>query len=98
MCFLLMTVFSLVPSVGAGRKSRDRKKGGGPEEAEAIESLSRVFGIDHAPQGQVGATPPQFMLELFNDITDAGGLIKKGGPYNASTVVSFPDRGMYTLT
>ncbi|XP_052783655.1 bone morphogenetic protein 3-like [Mya arenaria] len=97
--FGLLIVFTLILRVDCGKKNKDKgKKGGsagggdGPEETEAIERLSKVFGIEHAPQHMVGATPPQFMLELFNDITDSGGLIKKGGPYNASTVVSFPDR------
>ncbi|KAH3869140.1 hypothetical protein DPMN_032300, partial [Dreissena polymorpha] len=89
LCYLL-TVFCLTIRAVDGKRKKGPK--GAVEETEAIERLSKVFGIEHAPQNNVGATPPQFMLELFNDITDAGGLIKKDGPYNASTVVSFPDR------
>lgn len=73
-----------------GKKKKDKKAE--VEETEAIERLSRVFGIEHAPEHNVHSTPPQFMLTLFDDITDSGGLIKKDCPYNASTIVSFPDR------
>ena len=72
----------------AGKKQKGEK-----DQTEAIERLSRVFGIEHVPEHEFRKSPPQFMLELFNDITDVGGLIRKKGPYNASTVVSFPDRG-----
>lgn len=86
-CYLL-TMMNLLPTAHGGKKNKNLEV----EETEAIERLSRVFGIEHAPEHNVRATPPQFMLELFNDITDSGGLIKKDGPYNASTIVSFPDR------
>lgn len=72
----------------AGKAGKSEK-----EQTEAIERLSRVFGIQHVPEHEFTKVPPQFMLELFNDITDVGGLIRKKGPYNASTIVSFPDRG-----
>lgn len=98
LCYLLV-IFNLLPDPVSGARTRKGKtKNSGKsdvEETEAIERLSKVFGIDHAPQHNVRSTPPQFMLQLFTDITDAGGLIKKDGPYNASTVVSFPDRGRY---
>ncbi|XP_053393409.1 bone morphogenetic protein 2-like [Mercenaria mercenaria] len=84
-CYLLTMTY-----VDGGKKNKGKKSQA--EETEAMERLSRVFGIEHAPQHNVHSTPPQFMLELFNDITDSGGLIKKDGPYNASTIVSFPDR------
>lgn len=90
MCYVL-TMISVLPHVDGGRKTKAKKPG--VEETDAIERLSRVFGMDHVPDHNVRSTPPQFMLELFKDITDSGGLIKKDGPYNASTVVSFPDRG-----
>lgn len=85
-CYLLT-----MTNVYGGKKSKGKKAD--VEETEAIERLSRVFGIEHAPEHNVHSTPPQFMLTLFDDITDSGGLIKKDCPYNASTIVSFPDRG-----
>ena len=89
--YTLLILDCLPPGYGrrAGKKQKDEK-----EQTEAIERLSRVFGIDHVPEHEFRKSPPQFMLELFKDITDVGGLIRKKGPYNASTVVSFPDRGM----
>lgn len=81
---------NFLPCVNGGKK--EKKDKAEVEETEAIERLSRVFGIEHVPDHNVRSTPPQFMLELYNDITDSGGLIKKDGPYNASTIVSFPDR------
>lgn len=97
MCLYLLAVLNFVSdpvAAGKNRKGKSRTSGkAGVEETEAIERLSEVFGIEHAPQHSVRSTPPQFMIELFNDITDSGGLIRKDGPYNASTVVSFPDRG-----
>lgn len=97
MCLYLLAVLNFVSdpvAAGKNRKGKSRKSGkAGVEETEAIERLSEVFGIEHAPEHSVRSTPPQFMIELFNDITDSGGLIRKDGPYNASTVVSFPDRG-----
>ena len=97
LCYLII-IFNLTPDAVAGartRKAKSKKSSSksGVEETEAMERLSKVFGIEHAPEHNVHSTPPQFMLELFKDITDAGGLIRKDGPYNASTVVSFPDRG-----
>ena len=95
LCYLLV-ILNYLPKVDGGRKNKKRKSASAAaEQSEAMERLSRVFGIDHAPLHSVRATPPQFMLELFNDITDAGGLNKKDGPYKASTIVSFPDRGIY---
>lgn len=99
MLCILLAMFNLMPGTVQGARTKRGKlkssKKNNVEETEAIERLSKVFGIDHAPQHSVRATPPQFMLELFNDITDSGGLIRKDGPYNASTVVSFPDRGKH---
>ena len=82
----------LPPGYGArvGKAGKSEK-----EQTDAIERLSRVFGIDHVPEHEFIKAPPQFMLELFKDITDVGGLIRKKGPYNASTVVSFPDKGKF---
>lgn len=88
--FYLCAILPLVRDADGGKKNKN--KNSEVEETEAIQRLSQVFGIEHAPQHDVRSTPPQFMLELFDDITDAGGLIKKDGPYNASTIVSFPDR------
>ena len=77
--------------------ARNVKDEAAPGETDAIQRLSKVFGIDNVPRHSVKATPPQFMLELFNDITDYGGLIRKDGPYNASTIISFPDKGRSSI-
>ena len=90
--FILLMMDCLPPGYGARTAKAGKAE---KEQTEAIERLSRVFGIDHVPEHEFSKAPPQFMLELFKDITDVGGLIRKKGPYNASTVVSFPDRGEY---
>ena len=96
-CFIFILLVMDCLHYGYGGRA-DKKQKGAQEQNEAIERLSRVFGIDHVPEHEFRKSPPQFMLELFKDTTDVGGLIRKKGPYNASTVVSFPDRGKLPLT
>lgn len=63
---------------------------------DAIDRLSRVFGISRVPVDFHHRAPPQYMVELFDSITDEGGLVKSKTPFDADVVRSFPDRGKFT--
>nr|QKV26404.1 ADMP [Lottia goshimai] len=62
------------------------------EPRDPIDRLSRLFGISKIPAKVIHRSPPQYMVELFKDVTDAGGLTKQQNPYNANIVRSFPDK------
>ncbi|KAK6171140.1 hypothetical protein SNE40_019394 [Patella caerulea] len=64
----------------------------GSEPNDALNRLSRLFGISKIPAKVFHRSPPQYMVELFQDVTDAGGLTKRQNPYNANVVRSFPDK------
>lgn len=88
--FLLLALHT----VGAGRTNPSRTQSPeGEGQTEAIQRLSRVFRIDRVPMRIFNRSPPQYMTELFKNITDRGGLMRMGSPYNANTVRSLPDRG-----
>jgi len=64
-------------------------------QTQVIQRLSRFFGIDRVPVRVFHKSPPQFMMDLYDSITDSGGLMKRNSPYNADTIRSFPDRRKY---
>lgn len=72
---------------------RKHKTDAASNQTEVIERLSKFFGIDNVP-GRVfhHKAPPQYMLELYNSMTELGGLMKRAGPYRADVIRSFPDR------
>ncbi|KAK3089798.1 hypothetical protein FSP39_006621 [Pinctada imbricata] len=61
-------------------------------QTEVIERLSRFLGIERIPGRIFHRSPPQYMLDLYQSITDSGGLMKRDGPYKADVITSFPDR------
>jgi hypothetical protein len=60
-----------------------------------IQRLSNFFGIDRIPGRIFRKPPPDYMMDLYNSITDSGGLMKREGPYKADVIRSFPDRREY---
>ncbi|XP_064626089.1 bone morphogenetic protein 7-like [Lineus longissimus] len=63
-----------------------------PLESEAMNRLSQVFGMEKPPIKFHHRAPPQYMVELFNSITDDSGITKTKGPFDADVVRGFPDR------
>ncbi|CAI9723379.1 morphogenetic 2-like [Octopus vulgaris] len=62
---------------------------------DALERLSRVFGIRRLPSPDKVSPhmiAPEYMTQLYQSITDSGGLTKANSPYNADIIRSFPDR------
>lgn len=41
--------------------------------------------------------PPQYMLDLYNEVADANGLTRLPGPYGATVVRAFSEKGLYSL-
>lgn len=81
---------SLLPSVlNANRRNGDEEE----ERAEAIERLSQVFRLDKVPVLRHHRSPPQYMLELYNNVADNDGITKNKSPYGSDVVRGFPDRG-----
>ena len=60
---------------------------------DVLNRLSKVFGISRIPRASVHRSPPQYMKELYAEITDTGGLSRTSGPYNSNVIRSFPDKG-----
>ena len=61
--------------------------------SEAIERLSKVFGIDKPPIRIHHRAPPQYMVDLYNSIAYQSGITKHKTPYDADVVRGLPDRG-----
>lgn len=64
-------------------------------QTEVIQRLSNFFGIDRIPGRIFRKPPPDYMMDLYNSITDSGGLMKRESPYKADVIRSFPDRRKY---
>ena len=71
--------------------------GGDPPPQDALARLSQVFGIARIPRHSIHRSPPQFMKEMYQDISGIGGLSRKAGPYNSNVIRSFPDKGEWLL-
>ena len=83
---------SLLPTV---LNANRRNEGGGPQErAEAMERLSKVFRLDKVPVLRHHRSPPQYMVDLYNNVADNDGITKNRSPYGSDVVRGFPDRGM----
>ena len=83
---------SLLPSVllvNANRRNGEEEE----ERAEAIERLSQVFRLDKVPVLRHHRSPPQYMVELYNNVADNDGITKNKSPYGSDVVRGFPDRG-----
>ncbi|XP_043248029.1 bone morphogenetic protein 2-like [Colletes gigas] len=60
---------------------------------EALEKLQQVLGIrSHGEKTGRRKVPPQFMLELYNNVADPSGVTRGRNPYNAKVVRSFIER------
>lgn len=86
---MLRLVFFILIYLGLLTEAKKRKVS---NETFVIERLSNLFGIDKIPVRIFNRSPPQYMLDLYNSITDSGGLLKRDSPYHADVVRSFPDR------
>ena len=83
---------SLLPTI----LNANRRNGNGEAEedrAEAIERLSKVFRLDKVPVLRHHRSPPQYMIELYNNVADNDGITKNRSPYGSDVVRGFPDRG-----
>ena len=79
-------------SNNASRASPHKKSSNSPK--DALSRLSKVFGISRIPERSILRSPPQYMRDLYNTMTETGGLSKKSGPFNSNVIRSFPDKGM----
>ncbi|XP_068972677.1 bone morphogenetic protein 2-like [Bombus flavifrons] len=60
---------------------------------EALEKLQQVLGIrSHSEKTGRRKVPPQFMVELYNNVADPSGVTRGKNPYNAKVVRSFIER------
>ncbi|XP_050574258.1 bone morphogenetic protein 2-like [Bombus affinis] len=60
---------------------------------EALEKLQQVLGIrSHGEKTGRRKVPPQFMVELYNNVADPSGVTRGKNPYNAKVVRSFIER------
>ena len=85
---------SLLPTV----LNANRRNGKNEEDrAEAIERLSQVFRLDKVPVLRHHRSPPQYMVELYNNVADNDGITKNRSPYGSNVVRGFPDRGKLHL-
>lgn len=54
----------------------------------------QVLGIrSHGEKTGRRKVPPQFMVELYNNVADPSGVTRGKNPYNAKVVRSFIERG-----
>lgn len=74
--------------------SRGFRLGDQRERAEAIERLSQVFRLDKVPVLRHHRSPPQYMVDLYNNVADNDGITKNRSPYGSNVVRGFPDRGL----
>lgn len=60
---------------------------------QSMKSL-QVLGIrSHGEKTGRRKVPPQFMVELYNNVADPSGVTRGKNPYNAKVVRSFIERG-----
>ncbi|CAK9830331.1 Bone morphogenetic protein 3 [Anthophora retusa] len=60
---------------------------------EVLQKLQEVLGIrSHGEKTGHRKVPPQFMLELYNNVADPSGVTRGRNPYNAKVVRSFIER------
>lgn len=90
MCWILILCACIVVS---GKKPKNPKTvPQSSNQTEAIQRLSNFLGIDRIPGRIFKKPPPDYMIDLYNSITDSGGLMKRESPYKADVIRSFPDR------
>ncbi|GAB1598917.1 bone morphogenetic protein 7 [Argonauta hians] len=89
------TILSEKTDRGNIRKRRSLAQSIPNSDVDALERLSRVFGIHQLPSADKVSphlVAPEYMTQLYQSITDSGGLTKAKSPYNADIIRSFPDR------
>ncbi|XP_076239285.1 bone morphogenetic protein 2 [Calliopsis andreniformis] len=60
---------------------------------EALAKLQQILGIrSHGEKMGRHKVPPQFMVELYNNVADSSGVTRGRNPYNAKVVRSFIER------
>lgn len=90
MCWFLILCACISVS---GKKQKNQKTvSPSSNQTEVIQRLSNFFGIDRIPGRIFRKPPPDYMIDLYNSITDSGGLMKRESPYKADVIRSFPDR------
>ncbi|KAK8376073.1 hypothetical protein O3P69_008654 [Scylla paramamosain] len=55
--------------------------------------LLKAFGLSEPGVRRWHSEPPQYMLDLYNEVADANGLTRLPGPYGATIVRSFSEKG-----
>ena len=66
-------------------------------EKEAIERLSRVFGLDQVPANKHHRSPPEYMVNLYHSVAYDSGLTRLKSPYGSNVVRGFPDKGNFNF-
>ena len=73
------------------------KPGKSAPDTDAVERLSKVFGIEKVPaSGRLARHPrsaPEYMVELYQNVAYNDGISKTSSPYEADVVRGMPDRG-----
>lgn len=89
------------------RLSVDRPPDAPDLTADALDELSRVFGINHVPTSEPPSrpnhpmprrrrAPPEYMIELYNAVAYSDGISKTANPYEADVVRGILDKGRYS--
>ncbi|KAK8745119.1 hypothetical protein OTU49_000462, partial [Cherax quadricarinatus] len=58
----------------------------------APEELLKSFGLSEPGVRRWYSEPPQYMLDLYNEIADSNGLTRLPGPYGATIVRAFSEK------
>lgn len=90
MCWFL--ILCACTSVSGKKQKNQKTVSPSSNQTEVIQRLSNFFGIDRIPGRIFRKPPPDYMIDLYNSITDSGGLMKRESPYKADVIRSFPDR------
>lgn len=59
--------------------------------------VPQAFGLSEPGVRHWHSEPPQYMLDLYNEVADANGLTRIPGPYGATIVRSFSEKGRLLL-
>ena len=90
----LVFVFSLLYKVDSLVEKSSRRSG---LTEEAISRLTQVFQIPKVPKVSHHRSPPEYMLDLYKQVTYSDGITKGANPFNADIVRGFSDKGEFTL-
>lgn len=59
--------------------------------------LSQAFGLSEPGVRRWHSEPPQYMLDLYNEVADVNGLTRIPGPYGATVIRAFSEKGQHSL-